>query len=161
MMVAHGKHHVHHDRRCPFPMRQSYTIGDAAKQSGVSAKMIRHYESIGLIPKANRSAGDYRMYSEEDLHRLRFVRRARRLGFSIAEIGNLLGLWSNRRRASVEVKKVALKHIVELDNKIAELNSIRATLADLARRCHGDARPECPILEELGRTTPRAQRKGS
>jgi Cu(I)-responsive transcriptional regulator len=119
--------------------------------------MIRHYESIGLIPKADRSAGDYRMYSEEDLHRLRFVRRARGLGFSIVEIRNLLGLWSNRRRASVEVKKVALQHIAELDNKIAELNSIRTTLADLAHRCHGDARPECPILDELGNPSPRVR----
>lgn len=140
------------------PTRQPYTIGDAAHHSGVSSKMIRHYESIGLIPKADRSAGDYRMYSDEDLYRLRFVRRARGLGFSIAEIGNLLGLWSNRRRASVEVKTVALKHITELDHKIAELVSIRATLAHLAQRCHGDARPECPILEELGRTTPRRKR---
>lgn len=126
-----------------------YTIGQAADRSNVSAKMIRHYESVGLIPKAQRTHGDYRMYSEEDVHRLRFVARARGLGFSIKEIQTLLGLWSNRRRASAEVKRLALKHVEVLEQKIAELNSIRVTLSDLAKRCHGDARPECPILEEL------------
>jgi len=111
--------------------------------------MIRHYEAIGLIPKARRTSGDYRLYSQEDLHRLRFIRRARNLGFSMDEIGRLLGLWSNKRRASAKVKELALKHVADLDAKIAELNSIRGTLADLARHCHGDERPECPILDDL------------
>lgn len=126
-----------------------HTIGEAAERSGVSAKMIRHYENLGLIPKANRTHADYRVYSEQDVHRLRFVARARGLGFSIDEIQTLLGLWNNRRRASAEVKRLALKHIESLDKKIAELNSMRTTLEQLSRQCHGDARPECPILEEL------------
>jgi MerR family transcriptional regulator, copper efflux regulator len=133
-------------------MSKSITIGDAAKQSGVTPKMIRHYETIGLIPKAQRTEGDYRLYSQDDLHRLRFIRRARSLGFSIDEIGKLLGLWSNKRRASATVKDLALKHVADLDAKIAELNSIRSTLADLARNCHGDDRPECPILDDLDGT---------
>lgn len=132
---------------------RSLTIGEAAKQSGVTSKMIRHYEAIGLIPKARRTEGDYRLYSTEDLHRLRFIRRARGLGFSIQEIEQLLGLWSNKRRASAKVKALALKHVSDLDAKIAELNSIRSTLADLADHCHGDDRPECPILDDLAKPT--------
>ncbi len=132
---------------------RSLTIGEAAKQSGVTSKMIRHYEAIGLIPKARRTEGDYRLYSIEDLHRLRFIRRARGLGFSIEEIEQLLGLWSNKRRASAKVKALALKHVADLDAKIAELNSIRSTLADLADHCHGDDRPECPILDDLAKPT--------
>jgi MerR family transcriptional regulator, copper efflux regulator len=138
--------------------RSHFTIGEAARHSGVTAKMIRHYEAIGLIPKAGRTAGDYRVYSPEDLHRLRFIRRARGLGFSIAEINQLLGLWSNRRRASSTVKELALKHVAELDAKIGELNAIRATLADLARHCQGDERPDCPILDELGRVSKRVRK---
>jgi MerR family copper efflux transcriptional regulator len=126
-----------------------YSIGRAAGISGVSAKMIRHYESLGLIPKANRTLGDYRVYSAADLHALRFIRRARGLGFPMKEIEALLGLWRNQRRASAEVKRLALKHVRELDRKIDELQSMRATLADLARHCHGDARPDCPILDDL------------
>jgi len=111
--------------------------------------MIRHYEAIGLIPKAQRTEGDYRLYSPHDLHRLRFIRRARNLGFSMEEIDKLLRLWSNKRRASALVKDLALKHVAELDAKIRQLNSIRSTLADLARHCHGDDRPDCPILDDL------------
>lgn len=128
-----------------------YSIGRAAEISGVTAKMIRHYESLGLIPEASRTLGDYRVYSEENLHTLRFVRRARDLGFSIAEIQNLLGLWRNQRRASAQVKRLALKHIAELERKIAELQSMRTTLLNLAEHCHGDDRPQCPILNDLGR----------
>jgi Cu(I)-responsive transcriptional regulator len=139
-----------HSRAVSSARQQGYsTIGRAAELTGVSAKMIRHYESLGLIPRAYRTEGDYRVYSEADLHSLRFVRRARNLGFSIDEIKGLLGLWRNQRRASAEVKRLALKHIADLDRKIQELNAMRATLADLARHCHGDARPECPILEDL------------
>ena len=126
-----------------------YTIGQAADLTGVTAKMIRHYESLGLVPRASRTLGDYRVYSESDLHNLRFIKRARALGFSMDEIGELLGLWRNQRRASVEVKRLALKHIDELDRKISELEAMRATLATLAKHCHGDGRPECPILEDL------------
>lgn len=136
-----------------------YSIGRAAQISGVTAKMIRHYESLGLIPKARRTVGDYRVYSETDTHALRFIRRARDLGFSIAEIQNLLGLWRNQRRTSAEVKRLAMKHIAELERKIAELQSMRTTLLDLAEHCHGDARPHCPILDDLGRRPRRSELK--
>lgn len=126
-----------------------YSIGRAAEISGVTPKMIRHYESLGLIPKAARTLGDYRVYAATEVHTLRFVRRARGLGFSMDEIGRLLGLWRNQRRASAEVKRLALKHVAELDSKIEELRSMRSALAELAAHCHGDQRPECPILDDL------------
>ena len=124
-------------------------IGDASKASGVSAKMIRHYEENGLVPKARRTMSGYRMYREEDVHTLRFVRRARDLGFSLPEIKALLGLWTNRRRASADVKRLAMKHVDDLDRRIGEMQAMRRTLADLAKHCHGDGRPDCPILEDL------------
>lgn len=124
-------------------------IGAAARASGVSAKMIRHYEEIGLLPRAGRTGAGYRIYRDADVHTLRFVRRARDLGFSIKEIGALLGLWQNRRRGSAEVKKLARRHIEHLDRRIAELTAMRATLEHLVRHCHGDDRPECPILDDL------------
>ena len=133
-------------------MNEVLNIGEAARASGVSAKMIRHYEEIGLIPKAGRTGTNYRVYREADVHRLRFVRRARDLGFSMAEIEALLGLWNNRRRASSEVKRLATKHIADLDRRIAELQAMRGTLAALSRHCHGDQRPDCPILEDLAGT---------
>jgi Cu(I)-responsive transcriptional regulator len=132
-----------------------YNIGRAAELSGVTPKMIRHYESLGLIPKAARTLGDYRVYTQAEVHTLRFVRRARSLGFSMEEIAGLLSLWRNQRRASAEVKRLALKHVAELDSKIEELRSMRAALAELAAHCHGDQRPDCPILDDLGRL-PRA-----
>jgi len=128
-----------------------YSIGRAAELSGVTPKMIRHYEALELIPKAARTMGDYRVYTAADVHTLRFVRRARTLGFSMDEIGMLLNLWHDQRRASAEVKRLAQNHIAELDSKIEELQAMRSTLADLARHCHGDERPECPILDDLGR----------
>jgi Cu(I)-responsive transcriptional regulator len=128
-----------------------YSIGRAAELSGVTPKMIRHYEALELIPKAARTLGDYRVYTATDVHTLRFVRRARTLGFSMDEIGKLLDLWHDQRRASAEVKRLALKHVAELDSRIEELQSMRSALADLARHCHGDERPECPILDDLGR----------
>jgi MerR family copper efflux transcriptional regulator len=124
-------------------------IGEAAKASGVSAKMIRHYEENGFIPKASRTASGYRTYGEADVHVLRFIRRARDLGFSLAEIKALIGLWGNRRRASADVKRLALKHVADLDARIAEMQAMRRTLVDLSRHCHGDHRPDCPILEDL------------
>jgi Cu(I)-responsive transcriptional regulator len=124
-------------------------IGQAAEQSGVSAKMIRHYESIGLVEQACRTDGGYRIYTANDVHTLRFIRRARDLGFSMKEIGQLLGLWRNRRRASGDVRRVAQQHITELDQKIAELQAMRRTLTELVQHCHGDRRPECPILDDL------------
>jgi MerR family copper efflux transcriptional regulator len=124
-------------------------IGQAARRSGVSAKMIRHYESLGLLRTARRTEAGYRIYDSTDVHTLRFVRRARRLGFSMTEIEHLLGLWQNRRRSSGDVKRIAQRHIADLDQKIQELESLRRTLKDLVQRCHGDHRPECPILEDL------------
>ncbi|MDH4174885.1 MAG: Cu(I)-responsive transcriptional regulator [Betaproteobacteria bacterium] len=124
-------------------------IGEAARHSGVTAKMIRHYEGIGLIPKATRTFSGYRTYSANDVHTLRFVRQARNLGFSIKQIEQLLGLWRNQRRPSSKVKALALAHIGELDARITELQAMKRTLQDLAAHCHGDERPECPILEGL------------
>lgn len=126
-----------------------YSIGQAAQITGVTAKMIRHYESIGLMTNVARTEGDYRVYSATDLHALRFIGRARKLGFTTIKIQGLLGLWRNQRRASAQVKSLALKHVEELDRKIGELRAMRATLASLAEHCHGDARPQCPILDDL------------
>lgn len=123
-------------------------IGEAAEATGISAKMIRYYESIGLIRRAARTGSNYRVYRDEDLHTLRFIRRARDLGFSIEQIRTLIGLWQTRR-PSAEVKRVALAHVAELEDKIRALDSMRRTLAHLAENCHGDERPACPILDEL------------
>ena len=126
-----------------------HNIGAAAGLTGVSAKMIRHYESIRLIPPANRTFANYRLYSESDLHRLRFIKRARSLGFSMKQIEALLGLWNNPRRASAEVKKLARAHAGELEQKVREMQAMQRTLEDLAKHCHGDHRPDCPILDDL------------
>ena len=124
-------------------------IGEAARVSGVSAKMIRHYEDIGLIPRAGRTASGYRVYSDRDLHVLGFIRQARNLGFSIDRIRDLLGLWQNTRRTSQKVKELAVSHLEELDERILELQEIRQAIAHLAEHCHGDERPDCPILDGI------------
>lgn len=124
-------------------------IGNAAKATGVSAKMIRYYEQIGLIPAADRRASGYRDYAETDIHMLRFIRRARDLGFSVAEIGNLLGLWRDKNRHSAEVKQLAANHIKALEQKIRDMQAITNSLRTLVNACHGDDRPHCPILEKL------------
>ncbi|KUL93112.1 hypothetical protein DK26_25650 [Bosea sp. WAO] len=124
-------------------------IGQAAEASGVSAKMIRYYEEIALIPPPARSQSGYRVYGEDDVHTLRFVRRARSLGFSIEETGALLALWRDRSRASADVKAMALKHVAELEEKAAALKAMAKTLRHLASHCHGDDRPDCPILDEI------------
>ena len=126
-----------------------HNIGEAAALSGVSAKMIRHYEATGLIPLAGRTFAGYRLYSDADIHRLRFVKRARSLGFSMKQIQTLLALWSDHSRASAEVKRLALQHADELGARIAEMQAMQRTLQGLARRCHGDDRPDCPILDDL------------
>jgi MerR family transcriptional regulator, copper efflux regulator len=126
-------------------------IGLAAQQSGVSAKMVRHYESLGLLPRVNRTDSGYRQYSEADVHTLRFIKRGRDLGFSMDEIGELVGLWQNRRRASANVRKIAQKHADDLALRIAAMEEMRRTLQHLIHCCHGDERPECPILEALAR----------
>lgn len=126
-----------------------HNIGEASRRTGVTAKMIRHYEDIGLIPAASRTVAGYRVYGEPDLHRLRFIKRARSLGFSIKDIGVLLGLWGNPRRASRDVKRLAQAHVDALELKIQEMQSMQRTLRELAARCHGDSRPECPVLDDL------------
>ena len=124
-------------------------IGRASQASGVSVKMIRHYEAVGLLPKVARTAANYRVYRESDVHALRFIRRARALGFSMSDIHELLGLWQNKSRSSASVKKIAGKHVDELNRKIAELKAMVDTLEHLTRHCHGDHRPDCPILDDL------------
>lgn len=124
-------------------------IGDAAKASGVSAKMIRHYESIGLTGEAKRTEAGYRVYGEDDVRVLQFIHRARALGFSLEQIGKLLSLWQDRGRASADVRALARAHIEELNRKIAEMEAMRRTLEALAASCHGDARSSCPILDDL------------
>jgi Cu(I)-responsive transcriptional regulator len=124
-------------------------IGEAAKASGVNAKLIRHYEAIGIIPKASRSDSGYRIYSPNDVHNLSFVRRARSLGFPMNEIKKLISLWRNKARASAEVKSLTQSHIKVLDQKIRELATIRQTLVHLSENCRGDTRPQCPIIDSL------------
>ncbi|CAB3803519.1 HTH-type transcriptional regulator HmrR [Paraburkholderia ultramafica] len=124
-------------------------IGEVAKASGVSAKMIRHYEEAGLIQAATRTESNYRVYTHKDVEVLRFVGRARHLGFSMKQISVLLSLWEDRSRPSSEVKRLVKGHIAELDQRIGELTEMRDTLAHLAEHCRGDLRPECPILEAL------------
>ena len=127
----------------------TFNIGEAAARSGVSAKMIRHYETLSLLPKVGRTASGYRQYGPREVHTLRFVRRARVLGFSMVEIAALLKLWQNRRRASGDVKRIALSHVADLDRRMSEMAAMKRTLELLAASCHGDDRPDCPILDEL------------
>lgn len=131
-------------------MEQGFlNIGDAAKASGVSAKMIRHYEAIGLLREAKRTGAGYRVYGRDDVRVLQFVQRARALGFSLEQIGKLLSLWQDGGRASADVRALARAHIEDLNRKIAEMEAMRRTLETLAASCHGDARSSCPILDDL------------
>jgi MerR family copper efflux transcriptional regulator len=132
----------------------SMNIGEAAKASGVSAKMIRHYESAGLFPEATRTESGYRQYTDKEVGTLRFIRQSRDLGFSIEQIRELLGLWQNRKRSSRHVRALAQAHIEELDAKLKELQAMKATLEHLVHCCHGDDRPDCPIIESLESTEP-------
>lgn len=132
-------------------------IGEAAQRSGVSAKMVRHYESLGLLTQVARTESGYRQYGPAEVHTLRFIRRARELGFSMAEIADLLKLWQNRRRASADVKRIAQAHVADLNRRIAEMTSMRRTLETLMHGCQGDGRPECPILDELADPDPLPQ----
>ena len=129
-------------------------IGEAATRSGVSAKMIRYYESIGLITAPARTAAQYRVYADDDVHTLRFVRRSRDLGFSLEETRELLALWRDKSRASADVENLAMAHVRELEEKAAELKAMADTLRHLATHCHGDHRPDCPILADFAATTP-------
>ena len=124
-------------------------IGEAARRSGMAAKTIRFYEEAGLIAPASRAGNGYREFGEDDVRRLRFIHRARDLGFSVEEVRRLLSLWSDRERASADVKRLALEHVARVEVKMAELRSMRDAIHHLAERCHGDDRPECPILDEL------------
>lgn len=130
-------------------MTTTMTIGATAKSAGISAKMIRYYESIGLIPAATRTESGYRVYSRADGHTLRFIKRARSLGFSLEQIAELLALWRDQERASAGVKQVARGHVTALKTRIAELQGMVQTLEHLIDHCHGDARPDCPILDDL------------
>ncbi|MEM5344696.1 Cu(I)-responsive transcriptional regulator [Paraburkholderia azotifigens] len=124
-------------------------IGEAARASGVTAKMIRYYESVGLLAAKERTTAGYRVYGAQEVHSLRFIRQARRLGFLVEDIRKLLALWHDRSRASAEVKSIALEHVAELNRRIDELTEMRDTLTHLAEHCHGDDRPDCPIIESL------------
>jgi Cu(I)-responsive transcriptional regulator len=126
-------------------------IGEAAKASGVSAKMIRHYEGVGLFPETARTESGYRQYSDKDVGTLRFIRQSRDLGFSIEQIRALLGLWQDRRRPSRQVRALAQAHLEELDEKLRDLHAMKATLEHLVHCCHGDDRPDCPIIDTLAR----------
>ena len=127
-------------------------IGEVSKATGVSPKMIRYYEATGLIGVAARSGSGYRTYNDRDVHTLRFVRRARDLGFSVDQIGDLLQLWRDESRASADVKRLALRHVAELDAKAAELQAMSRTLRRLAESCHGNDRSQCPIIDDLAQT---------
>ncbi|MDD0976314.1 Cu(I)-responsive transcriptional regulator [Pseudomonas fontis] len=124
-------------------------IGQAARRTGLSAKMIRYYESIGLLKPAHRSDSGYRLYQQDDLHSLNFIKRSRDLGFSLDEVAKLLTLWQDRHRASADVKTLAAEHVADLNRRIEELVSLRDTLSELVAHCQGDQRPDCPILKDL------------
>ncbi len=136
-------------------------IGEAASTSGVSAKMIRHYEELGLLPEARRTESGYRQYEQADVHTLRFIRHSRDLGFSLSEVAELVSLWQNRRRPSRQVKALAEAHIKELEQKAAEILAMKSALEHLVHCCHGDERPECPILDGLAAESAVANRDGS
>jgi len=150
----------HHGSSAAGPL----TIGQAARVSGVSAKMIRHYEALGLMPRAARTGSNYRTYGAREVHELQFIRRARELGFSTGQIETLLGLWRDHRRPAAKVKTLALAHAAELEAKLRELEAMVAALKHLAGHCHGGERPDCPILEDLARgphTATQSRRTGS
>jgi Cu(I)-responsive transcriptional regulator len=136
-------------------------IGELSRLSGVSTKMIRHYENIGLTERAHRSQSSYRVYGESDIRTLRFIRSARDLGFAMHQIKALLELWKDGTRASADVKAIALEHISELEERVEAITKMTRTLRDLVDQCHGDARPGCPIIEGIDNMTPFATRHGS
>lgn len=133
----------------PEPTHWPVNIGQAARLSGVSAKMVRHYESLGLLGRVARTDSNYRQYSENEVHTLRFIRRSRDLGFSMADITELVSLWQNPRRRSASVLRITQRHLDELRRRIAALESMARTLEHLGHCCHGDERPDCPILDDL------------
>jgi len=130
---------------------EPFNIGEAARQSQVSAKMVRHYESLGLLPNVGRTEAGYRQYGDAHVHTLRFIKRSRDLGFSMVEIAQLLKLWQNRRRSSADVRRIAIKHVEDLNARMAEMMAMKRTLESLIHCCEGDHRPNCPILDELSK----------
>lgn len=136
-----------------------HTIGDAAKLTGVTAKMIRHYETLGLITPTDRTQANYRVYQTREIHLLRFIKSARDLGFSMKQIAQLSSLWKDEARSSADVKKLAIEHIDEMDERIHALQQMRNALSDLANRCQGDDRPDCPILDGLSCCHQQAQQQ--
>lgn len=132
-----------------IPGSGPFNVGEAARLSKVSPKMVRHYEALGLLPAVARTDAGYRQYTDREVHTLRFIRRARDLGFGMAEIAQLLKLWQNRRRPSASVRRIASEHIAALDAKMMEMAAMRTTLQRLVECCSGDERPDCPILDEL------------
>jgi MerR family copper efflux transcriptional regulator len=136
------------------PILWPVTIGTAARLSQVSAKMVRHYESLGLLSRVGRTDSGYRQYLEADVRTLQFIKRARDLGFSMAEIAELVGLWHDRRRASASVKRIAQKHVDDLAQRIEAMQAMQRTLSSLLHHCHGDQRPDCPILDDLASVAP-------
>ena len=135
---------------------EAVNIGEAARRAGVTPKMVRHYEALGLLPRVARTEAGYRVYTPAEVHTLRFIRRSRDLGFPIAEIAELLELWQDRRRSSASVKRLAQRHVLALERKLEELAAMRDTLRHLIDCCHGDDRPDCPILDDLERPEPPA-----
>lgn len=131
-----------------------WTIGEVAQRCGVSAKMVRHYEALGLLPAVHRTEAGYRLYGDSEMHTLRFIKRSRDLGFSMAEIAELLALWQNRRRSSADVRRIAARHVDDLRQRLAEMEAMKRTLEHLIHGCHGDQRPDCPILDELAAGPP-------
>lgn len=129
---------------------EHFNIGEAARRSDVSAKMARHYESLGLLPTIGRSESGYRQYTDREVHTLRFIKRSRNLGFSMLEIAELLKLWQNQQRSSQDVRNIAVKHMEDLNQRINEMLAMKRTLEQLIDCCHGNTRPDCPILDELG-----------
>lgn len=127
-----------------------FNIGEAARRSSVSAKMVRHYEALGLLPRVERTDAGYRQYTDKEVHTLRFIKRSRDLGFGMKEIERLLKLWQNRRRSSSDVRRIAIKQVAELDQRMAEMAAMKRTLKHLIECCRGDHRPDCPILDQLG-----------
>lgn len=147
------------NKPAPAASNSIYSIGEAAKLSGISAKMIRHYESLGLMAPSERSQGNYRLFHARDLEQLRFIRNARTLGFSIKQIATLLELWQNTARSSSQVKQLALEHLQDIDERIQALEQMRQLLAGLASRCQGDQGPDCAILDGLALANPAFAKK--
>lgn len=139
----------------PESLAGPMNIGAAALASGISPKMVRHYESLGLLPDVARTDSGYRQYRAQDVNTLRFIRRSRDLGFSMAEIAELVGLWQDRGRASAHVKQIAQRHVDELSARIAAMQAMQRSLHDLLQHCHGDDRPDCPILDDLAGALPK------